>query len=168
MANRLDAGASITSIVTKGRATPMAQQSETPRTADPGGILTGYRWVATVFAALIILQAFLGMSGFVNGEEGQVTTHEMIANAMFLLIIVQTVLAWLLYTRNWVSMNVVVMNVVLILLTIGQIGLGYAATNGDNFPNLISLHVPNGVLLMGVSTVVAVMAWLAGGRRTAA
>jgi hypothetical protein len=167
MANRLDAGASITSIIAKGRAAPMAQQIETPRTADPGGIRTGYRWVATVFAALIILQAYLGTSGFFTDPD-LVTAHEMIANAMFLLVIVQTVLAWLLYTRNWLSMNVLVMNAVLVLLTIGQIGLGYAATNGDNFGDLISLHIPNGVLLMGVSTVVAVMAWLAGGRRTAA
>ena len=147
----------------------MAQQIETARSGDPGSFLTGYRWIATVFALLMIIQAFLGMSGFVNGEEGQVTMHEMLANLMFLLAIGQSVLAWLLYTRKIVvAMAGLALNGLLVLLTIAQIGLGYAATSGDNFPNLISLHVPNGVLLTVVSTALAVMAWQVGGRRTAA
>ncbi len=147
----------------------MAQQIETSRPGDPGGILTGYRWLTVIFAVLVIAQAFLGMSGFVNAKEGQVTMHEMLANLMFLLAIGQTVLAWLLYSRNaGVAMPALALNGLLVLLTIAQIGLGYAATNGDNFPNLISLHVPNGVLLMGVSTVLAATAWLAGTRRGSA
>lgn len=144
----------------------MAQQIDTNRSGDPGSFLTGYRWIATVFALLMVIQAFLGMSGFVNAQEGQVTMHEMLANLMFLLAIGQTVLAWLLYTRKVVvDMPGLALNGLLVLLTIAQIGLGYAATSGDNFPNLISLHVPNGVLLMGVSTTLAAMAWVAGSQR---
>ena len=144
----------------------MAQQIETPRTGDPGSILTGYRWLTAIFAVLVIVQAFLGMSGFVNAEEGQVTMHEMLANLMFLMAVGQTVLAWLLYSRNSVvTMPGLALNGALVLLTIAQIGLGYSATAGDNFPSLISLHVPNGVLLMGVSTTLAATAWLASTRR---
>lgn len=147
----------------------MAQQIDTNRSGDTGTFLTGYRWIATVFALLMIIQAFLGMSGFVNAKEGQVTMHEMLANLMFLLAIGQAVLAWLLYTRKvTVAMPGLVLNGVLVLLTIAQIGLGYAATSGENFGDLISLHVPNGVLLTVVSTSLAVMAWQVGGRRSAA
>ena len=145
----------------------MAHQIETPTTSEPSGILTGYRWLATIFAALIVLQAYLGTRGFVAAEDGLVTTHEMLANTMFLIVVAQTVLAWLLYTRGRLAMNVVVMNAVLVLLTIGQIGLGYS-TRGDSFINTISLHIPNGVLLMGVGTVVAALAWQLDGRRETA
>jgi hypothetical protein len=143
----------------------MAQQIETSRPGDPEGILTGYRWLTALFAALVIVQAFLGMRGFVDAREGLVTMHEMLANTMFLLAVGQTVLAWLLYTKQVVTMRDLVLNGVLVLLTIAQIGLGYSASAGDNFASLISLHVPNGVLMMGVSTVLAATAWLAHTRR---
>lgn len=145
----------------------MAQQIETPRTDEPGGILTGYRWLATLFAVLVIVQAFLGTRGFF-ADPDLVDVHEMLANAMFLLAVGQTVLAWLLYTKRVIGMPALALNGLLVLLTIAQIGLGYSATNGDNFGDLISLHVPNGVLLMGVSTVLAVMAWLIDSRRPVA
>lgn len=148
----------------------MAQQIDTNRSGDPGTFLTGYRWIATVFALLMIIQAFLGMRGFL-GKPNMVDIHEMLANAMFLLAAGQAVLAWLLYSRNIaVAMPGLVLNGVLVLLTIAQIGLGYSAIANDreNFPNLISLHVPNGVLLTVVSTSLAVMAWQVGGRRSAA
>jgi hypothetical protein len=111
-----------------------------------------------------VAQAFLGMRGFVDAREGLVTMHEMLANAMFLMAIAQTVLAWLLYTRNHLALRDLVLNGLLVLLTIAQIGLGYS-TRGDNFATTVSLHVPNGVLLMGVATVLAATAWLAGSRR---
>jgi hypothetical protein len=138
----------------------MAQQIETPRTADPGGILTGYRWLATVFAALVVLQAFFGTRGYF-GKPDLVTVHEMVANTMFLLGVGQAVLAYLLFTRRVVDMRVMALNALLVLLTIAQIGLGYSASAGDggNFANIISLHIPNGVLLTIVSTVLAAMAW---------
>jgi hypothetical protein len=169
LASRRVAGANAESIVAKGRAAPMAQQIETPRTAEPGNILTGYRWLATVFAALVIAQAFLGTRGYF-GKPDLVTVHEMVANTMFLLAVAQTVLAWLLYSRRVIGMTALAFNGLLVLLTIAQIGLGYSATadNGKNLVSLISLHIPNGVLLMGVSTVLAVMAWQVGSRRTIA
>ncbi len=145
----------------------MAQQIETSRTGDPGGILTGYRWLTALFAVLVIVQAFLGTRGFF-ADPDLVTVHEMLANAMFLLAVGQAVLAWLLYTKQVVTMRDLALNGVLVLLTISQIGLGYSATAGDNFASLISLHVPNGVLLMGVSTVLAATAWLSNARRPVA
>lgn len=127
-------------------------------TSASGAILPAYRWLATTFAILIVVQAFLGSRGVFDANEGLITIHEMLANLMFLLVVIQTVLAWLLYSRRTVGIWVVVLNVALVLLTIGQIGLGYS-TRGDSFVTTVSLHVPNGVLLMGVGTVVATMAW---------
>ncbi|MDQ3525717.1 MAG: hypothetical protein M3451_11775, partial [Chloroflexota bacterium] len=49
-------------------------------------------------------------------------------------------------------------NAALVLLTSAQIGLGYS-TRGDSFVTTVSLHIPLGVLLMGLTCVVATMAW---------
>lgn len=106
----------------------------------------------------MVLQAFLGTRGFFSDPD-LVNLHEMLANAMFLLVVIQTVLAWMLYSRSLVGIWVVVLNVALVLLTVGQTGLGYITRNADSFSTAISLHIPNGVLLMGVSTVIASMAW---------
>jgi hypothetical protein len=47
-------------------------------------------------------------------------------------------------------------NVLLAILVIIQFGLGYG---GKNNATAASLHVPNGVLIMGVATVVACIVW---------
>ena len=142
----------------------MAQRHEGEQTANLGMILPAYRWLATLFAALIVVQAFLGTRGVFAAEEGLITGHGHLANGMFLLVIVQAVLAWVLYTRNAVAMRDVVFNGILILLTVTQTGLGYSTRNGENYTDTVSLHIPNGVLLMGVSAIVAALAWRIGTR----
>ncbi len=133
----------------------MSQRSQP---SSSGSVLLGYRWLASLFAALVVVQAFLGSQGFFKAEEGLITGHEMLANAMFLMIVVQTVLSWMLYSRKVIGAREVGFNAVLVVLTIAQIGLGYS-TRGDSFATTVSLHIPTGVLLMGVTCVVATMAW---------
>lgn len=136
----------------------MAQQIDRHHTSGSTTMQTAYRWLATLFAALIVVQAFLGTRGFF-ADQGLIDIHAVLANTMFLLIVIQTAIAWLLYTRNQLTMRDVVLNGVLVLLTTAQIGLGYSTREPDSFANTVSLHIPNGVLLMGVSTVVAATAW---------
>jgi|SRR5665811_119616 len=123
-----------------------------------GAVLLGYRWLASLFAALVVVQAFLGSRGVFDANEGLVNMHEMLANAMFLMIVAQTVLSWMLYARKAIGAREVGFNAALVLLTIAQIGLGYS-TRGDSFVTTVSLHIPSGVLLMGMTCVVATMAW---------
>ncbi len=136
----------------------MTDQAHHQQTSDSSTIRTAYRWLATVFAALVVVQAFLGTRGFF-ADQDLIDVHAIVANTMFLLAIIQTVLAWLLYTRNQLTMRDVVLNAVLVLLTVAQIGLGYSTREADSFANTISLHIPNGVLMMGVSSALAAMAW---------
>jgi hypothetical protein len=122
-----------------------------------GAVVLGYRWLAALFAALVVIQAFLGTRG-VFADPDLITMHEMLANAMFLMIVAQTVLSWMLYFRKAISAAEVGINAALVLLTSAQIGLGYS-TRGDSFVTTVSLHIPLGVLLMGITCVVATMAW---------
>jgi hypothetical protein len=137
----------------------MASHHQTDRPAASGALLPAYRWLATLFAALIVVQAWLGSNGAFQSEEWMVTGHGHLANGMFLLAIIQVVLAWILTNRGVLAMRDVVFNAVLVALTVTQIGLGYSTRDGENWATTVSLHIPNGVLLMGLSTVVAVMAW---------
>lgn len=136
----------------------MTDHAHGQQTNDSGTIQTAYRWLATLFAALVVAQAFLGTRGYFADQE-LIDIHAIVANTMFLLAIIQTVLAWLLSTRNRLTMRDLVLNAVLVLLTVAQIGLGYSTREADSFASTISLHIPNGVLLMGVSSVLAAMAW---------
>jgi hypothetical protein len=135
----------------------MAHQIDTARREDPGAILPAYQGLATLFAVFVIIQAFLGMRGYF-ADPDMTTIHEMLANLMFLMAIGMAVLAYLLSRRGTATMRDVGLNGVLVLLTVAQIGLGYS-TRGDSFTTTVSLHVPNGVLIMGVSTAIAVLAW---------
>jgi hypothetical protein len=139
----------------------MAHQIDTGRRDDPGALLPAYRWLATLFAVLVVVQAFLGTRGYF-ADQDLINLHEMLANAMFLIAIGTAVLAYLLYTRGAATMRDVALNGVLVLLTVAQIGLGYSTRGEDNFATTVSLHVPNGVLMMGVSTAIAAMAWRIG------
>ena len=138
------------------------------RTPTGGTLLTAYRWIAVLFAVLIVLQAWLGSQGAFNGTGWMVTGHGHLANGMFMLITVQTALSWLLYTRRLASIREIIMNVVLVALTITQIGLGYSTRNGEIWGTMVSVHIPNGVLLMSLSTVVALFAFRPSSRDVAA
>jgi hypothetical protein len=131
--------------------------SQQPQRSPSGAVILGYRWLAALFAALVVIQAFLGTRG-VFADPDLITMHEMLANAMFLMIVVQTVLSWMLYSRKAIGAAEVGINAALVLLTSAQIGLGYS-TRGDSFVTTVSLHIPLGVLLMGLTCVVATMAW---------
>lgn len=134
--------------------------SQQPQRSSSGAVILGYRWLAALFATLVVVQAFLGSRGVFNAaEQGHlIDWHEMLANAMFLMIVVQTVLSWMLYSRKAIGAAEVGINAALVLLTSAQIGLGYS-TRGDSFVTTVSLHIPLGVLLMGLTCVVATMAW---------
>lgn len=137
----------------------MQQSAEIRSQGTPASLNAAYRWLAATFALLVVIQAFLGTRGFFDGQAGFISTHEVLANTMFLLVIGQTVLVWILYTRRSASTLEIGMNVLLVILTIAQIGLGYSTRNGENFVTTVSLHIPNGVLMMGVSSAVLALAW---------
>lgn len=127
-------------------------------TASGGSLLLTYRVIVTLFAALVVVQAFLGTRG-AFADPDLTSVHEIVANVMFLLVVVQTALAWVLSSRGAFTMRPVLLNVVLVLLTVGQTGLGYITRNVDNYATAVSLHIPNGVLMMGIAAVVVTAAW---------
>lgn len=115
------------------------------------------RWLSLVLAIGIVIMALIVSQGVWNGERGLITGHGHLGNALFALAGVQFVIAVMLYQKKQVSATQMVLTFAIVVLLLAQAGLGYS---GRSNSSLIAWHVPNGVLLMGVTTLNATLAWL--------
>jgi hypothetical protein len=133
---------------------PPATASASPTSGTT--LLTALRWIATVIAVGIVVQALLASQGFYEGKPGLITGHGHLGNALFLLAAILTVIAFIAAARSLVGRNVAVLAVAVTLFMIAQIGLGYT---GRTEATAMAWHLPNGVLLMGLATMLAVTLW---------
>jgi hypothetical protein len=108
------------------------------------------RWLkilAPVTALVVLIQAiFAGRGLYVNGDD--IDLHGMIGNFTFLLVLIQAGLAIFTGFRGSERMKMIGANALLLLLVFAQLGLGYSGRSGGT---PASLHVPNGVLIFGLS-----------------
>lgn len=135
---------------------------ETPASSE-SGLVTGLKVVSAVVAVGVVIQAWLGSTGFFQGEPGRIDLHEMFANLFFLLVVAQVVLVVMLQRKGQASQNLLIMSVVTVAFTVAQIGLGYGTRDSVD---ALAWHLPVGVTLMGVSAVCMAMVWnLSGASR---
>ncbi len=131
--------------------------SAAPKSPSSTTSMTIYKWLTIVTALAMLVQAVLGSQGsFYGGHRGLLTGHAQIGNTFFLLVVIQAFLSFQLSNAKVLPRWVLGLNIVLILLTVAQIGLGYSSR--DNIA-VVAWHIPNGVLLMGTCTVLASLAW---------
>jgi hypothetical protein len=131
--------------------------AETAETAGTG-LMTGLRWLATAVSALIVVMAFLAGQGLFEGESSLITGHGHLGNGIFALAAIQVVLGYLAFQKALIGRNHLLLIGLIIVLLFAQIGLGYAGSRNGNM-SAVAWHLPNGVLLMGTSTVNAVQLW---------
>jgi hypothetical protein len=105
--------------------------------------------VSGLSAALVLLQAFLAGRGWFKNPDF-IDIHEVVANVVFLVVLAQAVLAALVARRGQRGWAMFGMNAALVVLVVAQIGLGYA---GRESGEAAAWHIPNGVLLFGLSIV---------------
>lgn len=142
----------------------MGQRSEMLQTARPAAPVSRTRAQAAfgitagLMVLLVLVQAILaGRGWFVNHTF--IDIHAGVADFVLLVAIVQVALAIVVARRRQISWSLVALSGLILVLVVAQIGLGYA---GKNSGTAASIHVPNGVLIMGLTVATAVMAW---GRR---
>lgn len=128
-----------------------------PHPSSRTSLHTGLRWLSTAVALGVFLMALLIGQGVWGGERGLITGHGHLGNALFVLAIAQVVIAIMLYRRKALAAPPMVLAFGVLVLLFAQAGLGYS---GRTNASLISWHVPLGVLIMGVSSVTAAVAWL--------
>lgn len=123
--------------------------------------IVAYQAVACLTAALVFLQAVLA-GQFLFSEPDARDIHEGVANLLFITAAAQLLLAAVL--RSTFGLRHIAWNVVLLVLVISQIGLGYS---GRDEPDAAAVHVPMGVLVFGLSTVIAALAFTDASRSRA-
>jgi hypothetical protein len=108
------------------------------------GLLKAYRALATLSAFTIVVMAYLaGHSNRLFGT-GSITLHGVLGEILFAVAVVMVVLSFLTQTRGVVVGHAVGFAA----LTFAQVGLGFV---GRETLEAAAWHIPNGVLLMGVS-----------------
>lgn len=131
-------------------------QTETSRSGR--GLVTTYRWLASILSLGILVQAVLASQGLFEGKPGLISGHGMLGNLLFVIAVV--ILGIALYGRGKdapaLDNGAVARSAILVVLVVIQIMLGYATRDSTT---AIAWHIPNGVLLMGLSAVNAAMAW---------
>ncbi|MEA2526847.1 MAG: hypothetical protein QOF73_4074 [Thermomicrobiales bacterium] len=113
---------------------------------DRPRLLTATKAVTVLYAALVLLQAIIAGRGWFKDFD-LIETHGQIGEGVFLVAVVQAVLAFLVFgARSWPALA----SAVLLVLTGVQLVLGYASADSST---AASLHIPNGVLIFGLATV---------------
>lgn len=132
-------------------------ESSPTTSASGSGQMTALRWISVVLSVLVILMAFMIGEALFGGQMDLVKDHGYLGSGIFVLAVVQLVLVFLQFQKGTVSRNLLLLSGLMIILLFGQIGLGYSGTSGT--PKAIVYHIPLGVLIMGVSTILAVLFW---------
>jgi hypothetical protein len=102
------------------------------------------RWLSGITMALVLLQAVLIGQGLYLGDPSRITLHGWIGNLTFVGAIVLAGLVLMSVRRGELSRPALGLAVLIALLTVAQIGLGYAGRGGGT---PAALHIPNGVLI---------------------
>lgn len=101
--------------------------------------------LAWAIAALVLVQAALA-GQFVNTSPNLVSAHRYLAEAMPLIAVGLAVLAW--FNRRVVGPRLLGCSIAMVLLMVGQTGLGFA---GRSSANSAAIHIPLGVALFGLA-----------------
>jgi hypothetical protein len=118
------------------------------------GLIGAFKGFCHLATFLVFVQAALAGS-FISGEDPDaVDIHEMVGNLLFMVVAVQLVLAFMV--RGWSRFNLWAWVFALLILVVAQTGLGYMGRD-NSFP--IAVHVPLGVLIFGLATIISTLAF---------
>ena len=116
-----------------------------------------FRWLAVITAILVMVQALLAGRGWFV-DVGLIEVHGWVGNATFLAAIALLAVAFATWRRGTLGRGTVILSGVLLILVVAQLGLGYS---GRESAAAASWHVPNGVLIFGLSAAILVLAFTA-------
>lgn len=117
--------------------------------------LRPYQWLTVLTALLVLLQPVLAGQWLFKGDADLLDAHGVVANILFLVVIVQTVLTYMIRFAGRLGQQMLLLNGLLVVLTVVQIGLGYS---GSDSADAIAWHIPLGVLIFGLAVAIASLA----------
>jgi uncharacterized membrane protein len=113
-----------------------------------------FRWLTLATALLVLLQAVLAGRGLWIDPDF-IDMHEVVANLLFLVVVVQLVLAFAIGIPGELGRRLKWMNLVLLVALVVQIALGYS---GPESREAAAWHIPLGVFIFGLAGAIADMA----------
>lgn len=117
-----------------------------------GGIHTGLKVTSAVLTLGMIVQAWLGGSGFFEeNRRNLVDVHARIGDVYVLVTVAQIVLAYLAMRGGQATSRLMVVSILILIAVVVQLFLGYERE--------LAWHLPNGVLLMGLCMISLVQVW---------
>ncbi len=140
-------------------------QTHDHSTAEPAsapGIVTGLKVTSALLTVGLLVQAWLGSSGFYEGDAGLVTAHEMLGNVFFLVAVAQVALSFFAMQKGAAARPLLIVSLLLVAGVVAQLGLGYS---GRTSASAMAWHLPNGVLLMCLCTLSLFLVWARPARR---
>jgi hypothetical protein len=127
-----------------------------PNAGTGSGLMTGLKITSAFLALGLLVQAWLGSSGFYNGNPDLVAMHEWLGNLFIVVAVVQVTLAFFAAPKEPATKGLLYVSGLTVIGAIAQIGLGYA---GRENAGAMAWHLPNGVLLMGLCTMSLLQVW---------
>ena len=118
----------------------------TPAATRPS-LVQALRYVTPLAPLTILIQAFFAGRGLFLDND-LIDVHGVLGNVTLLLVIVQAALVLFAGLRGSTRIPLIVVSVLLVVLVIVQIALGYSGRDGGQ---AAAWHVPNGVLVFGLS-----------------
>jgi len=105
--------------------------------------------LAAANVIIILIMAILGGRFFISPTIIEI--HGYIGNLLFMMVVGQAGLVFVSKLGGPLGKVVLGLSVLAVLLVVAQIGLGYS---GRTSVTALSLHIPNGVLIFGVSAAI--------------
>jgi hypothetical protein len=118
----------------------------TPAATRPS-LVQALRFVAPLVPLLILIQAFFAGRGLFLDND-LIDVHGGLGNVTLLLVIVQAALVLFAGLRGSTRIPLIAISLLLVVLVFVQLALGYSGRDGGQ---AAAWHVPNGVLLFGLS-----------------
>lgn len=115
-------------------------------------LVRGFQLAAGIIALLVLVQAVLAGQFIYDDEPSLEDAHKGIGYLLFILAAVQLAIAWL--TRDAWRYRMVIWAALVLLLTVAQIGLGDLGHENEDYA---AIHIPVGVFLFSLSSIIAVL-----------
>jgi hypothetical protein len=136
----------------------MSVTVDRPRMTEKSTKRTALAFSSAVLTALVLVQAILaGRGWFVNYD--LIDIHGVMGDITLLAAIVQVAIAGVAMRRQRATRALFGLSLATLVLVFAQLALGYAANESAT---AASLHIPNGVLIFGLSVAMTVLAWNRG------
>ena len=126
-----------------------ATQDRTDSVLARPSLVLALKVVAGLFAALMLVQAYLAGQGLFEAEPDLIDVHGTVGMVVWLVALLQVGLAVAVFGQAGLRSPVTILSAVIFVLVTVQLMLGFASEDNSA---AAAWHIPTGVLIFGMAT----------------